>query len=569
MSRVDRLRRPGRPKRTALAEALAARVTQGEAPFPSGVDAAPTTEEGDGSSNHHVRGWGVPGPRGAGDDVGADAEGWRGGRELRDALEVWLCGARAACYQAVIDRLTGDWLESVAGQPGWDASSMDLLADLASEYGLAMQPDGTPAGTDDNALLAFASDPRVPPAMGRRARNWRFKARYGLWRVDQHPISVPSGTGLTCTDILSGQRRHLIFPKRVRERLVRWATWYGAAVPDERGNWHSTGLGARLSPAEADAAADLILAGATAATLGRSGGPAAEDALRRLRAAMKFGTAEPHGVAVDYEPRFAEPVAITVSRTAGASIARVLAETYQYRASPPAPRNSSDEPACLISARLAVTSPEALRAALLERDDFAPARGNPAVFGWLESVPRRAQRVTLGTIRFGDPGVTGWPEGAGWTGTTVLVQVNSCARFGYLLALLGKLDPGLTISSEKRVDPVLHTAWPAETRTERAVSAEGWEDFWLSSPLAVLGHQTPRQAARGRYLPELVTLLRQLEYQAGLLTLEHKSGLDTGVMRRQLGVTDTPARGGVNRDGGGKRGRGRRLYPFGSTNLFC
>ncbi|MBO0820430.1 MAG: hypothetical protein J2P26_06220, partial [Nocardiopsaceae bacterium] len=332
----------------------------------------------------------------------------------------------------------------------------------------------------------------------------------------------------------------------------------------------SPGLGSRLSPAEADAAAELILAGAAAATLGGTAEPAAEDAQRQLRRAMNFGAAEPHGVAVDYEQPFAEHVAITVSRMAGACIARVLGETYRYRASSPAPRNGSDEPACLIAARLAITSPEALRAALLRRDDFAVTRGNPAVFGWLESPAHRAPRVTLGTLRFADPKVTGRPEGTGWTGTTVLAQVNSSARFGYLLALLGKLDPGLRITAEKRVDPVLHTAWPAETRTERSASAEGWEEFWLDSPLAVLGHQSPRQAARGRYLPELVTLLRQFEYQAGLLTLEHKSGLDTRAMRRELGVTEPPSgpyprTGHANRDGQEKRTRESQLCPFSST----
>jgi hypothetical protein len=158
----------------------------------------------------------------------------------------------------------------------------------------------------------------------------------------------------------------------------------------------------------------------------------------------------------------------------------------------------------------------------------------------------------------------------------VLAQVNSSARFGYLLALLGKLDPGLRITAEKWVDPVLHTAWPAETRTERSVSAEGWEEFWVDSPLAVLGHQSPRQAARGRYLPELVTLLRQFEYQAGLLTLERKSGLDTRAMRRELGVAEppplaepplvpSPRSGHANRDGQEKGVRESQVYPFRTT----
>ena len=478
----------------------------------------------------------------------ADTADWRGWRELRESVDGWLCGSEGTRYQAVIDRLTGNWLELVAGQPGWDTPSMDMLGDLADEFGLLMQPDGTPFGVDDNALLAFADDPRTPPGLARRARDWRTSVRYGLWRVDTGPGRQTAGTALPCTDILSGRMRTVFFPARVRNRLVRWAVWYGAVVPDG-GRWHATGLGARLSPAEGDAAAEFILAGAAAATLGGPGEPAADLAGKTIRKPMRFGTAEPHGVAVDHEPPFPEDIAVTVSRMAGASIARVLGETYRYRAIPPAPRNGSDEPACLIAARLSVTSPARLRAALAKRNDFAVSRDNPSVLGWLESArpghrPGLAGggRTALGTLRFGGPGA-------------VLVQVNSIARFGYLLALLGKIDPGLTISHEKHVDPVLHTAWPAETHTERSASAEGWEKFWADAPLAVLGHASPRQAARSGRLPELLTLLRQFEYQAALLAFEHKSGLDTRAIRADLGIS----RLDLCRDQGNQFGEGRDL----------
>lgn len=484
---------------------------------------------------------------------GPDAADWPGGRELREAVDGWLCQPEGAPYQAVIDRLTGNWLELVAGQPGWDTPSMDLLGDLAAEFGLAMQPDGTPFGVDDNALLAFAGDPRTPPGLAGRARDWRASVRYGLWRIDAEPGC--QATALPCTDILSGRMRAVLFPARIRERLVRWAVWYGAVVPDGV-RWHATGLGARLSPAEGDAAAEFILAGAAAAALGGAGRtgtgrtgagrtgagePAADFAEETIAKPMRFGTAEPHGVAVDHEPPFPEDIAVTVSRMAGAAVARVLGETYRYRATSPAPRNRSDEPACLIAARLSVTSAARLRAGLAKRDDFAVSCGDPRMVGWLESARPGGKRLTLGTLRF--------PESARACGghDTVLAQVNSVARFGYLLALLGKLDPGLTVSHEKHVDPVLHTAWPAETRTERSASADGWERFWVDAPLDVLGHQSPRQAARSRHLPKLLTLLRQFEYQAGLLAFEHRSGLDTRAMRAELGLIEPDA--GARHDG--------------------
>lgn len=510
MSRQSKLRRQEKANRTALAQAALARVL--DPPEPPGAGPAAGDDGGDAP----------PVPR----------AGWEAGQALKDAVNGWLCQAEGAPYQAVIDRLTGDWLELVAGQPGWDAASVDVLAELAAEFGLVLQPDGTPAGVDDNALLAFADDPRTPPDLAARARDWRSGIRYGLWRVDAEPSRRPAGTGLPCTDILSGRMRTVLFPARVHESLVRWAVWYGPVVPD-RGRWHATGLGARLSPAEADAAAEFILAGAAAATLSQGAEPAAAIATATISKPMRFGDAEPHGVAVDYEPPFPDDVALTVSRMAGASIARVLGETYRYRALSPAPRNGSDEPACLVAARLTVTCAARLRAVLAERNDFAASADDPAVVGWLESGPAGSPRVALGTLRFRDP--------ARGSDGTILAQVNSVARFGYLLALLGKLDPGLAVSHEKHVDPVLHTAWPGETHTERSASADGWEQFWLDAPLSVLGHQTPRQAVHSRHLPELLTLLRQFEYQAALLAAEGKSGLNTALLRAELGIAEPSA----------------------------
>jgi hypothetical protein len=246
---------------------------------------------------------------------------------------------------------------------------------------------------------------------------------------------------------------------------------------------------------------------------------------------MRFGAAQPHGVAVDFEPPFPEHVAVTVSRMAGAAIPRVLGEIYRYRATSPAPSNSCGEPACLIAARLAVTDPAQLRAVLLRRDDFGGFPGDPDLVGWLESTPpggSGASSVALGTLRFRP------------SDTTVLAQVNSTARFAYLLALLGKIDPGMTVSHEKHVDPVLHTAWPEAMHGTRSVSADAWERYWVDTSLAVLGHQTPRRASSTRYLPELMTLLRQFEYQAGLLALEGKSGLDVDLVRGELGLAEDP-----------------------------
>ena len=50
---------------------------------------------------------------------------------------------------------------------------------------------------------------------------------------------------------------------------------------------------------------------------------------------------------------------------------------------------------------------------------------------------------------------------------------------------------------------------------------------------ALLG-RTPRQAARGRERPYLEAPLRQFDYEAGLLAVDGKTGVDTGWLREQL-----------------------------------
>lgn len=436
--------------------------------------------------------------------------------EFQDAVTTWLRGDNAFAYKAVVGMAAANALRLVSGQPGWDDGATDLLADLAAEFGLTAGPDGVAAGTDDNALLAFADDPQTPPDLAARAREWRTGIRYGLWRIDD----AKPGPGLVCTDILSGRTRYVEFPARIRDQLVRHAVWYGGVVPVS-GIWRSTGLGARLSPAEADAAADLILGGIAA-----DGPGGLEQAGKELGQSMKFGEAAPHGVAVDYGDPLPDAVALRASTMAGAAIPRVLGETVRYRALVPGPRNSSDEPACLIAAWLTVTDPAALLSALLDRDDFEAHPAGSGLVGWLESAPPGAPKITLGTLRFSPPGAT------------VLAQVNSCARFACLCDLLSRLDAGLTVRREKRIDPELHTAWPDDMITRQSVSADGWEMFWLDSPLAVLGNRSPRQAAGTSRLPQLMTLLRQFEYQARLLALDGRSGLDVGLLRRELGVEE-------------------------------
>jgi hypothetical protein len=212
-------------------------------------------------------------------------------RELRDAVAASL---PRTGYQAAVDDHMAEWLRSTR-HAGWDPDSLDLLAGLAAEVGLvaAPVPDAPMAGqAENNALMAFATDRSVPCELAARARTWGTQVRYGLWRIDD-PRPAP---GVWCTDILTGTVRYAEFPAAILAEFAPRAVWYGGIVPFD-GVWRSTGLGARLTPAEADAAADLIFT----------------------------------GVLVDLDEPYPDGAARTVSKMAGAAIPRVLAEIRQYR----------------------------------------------------------------------------------------------------------------------------------------------------------------------------------------------------------------------------------------------
>jgi hypothetical protein len=96
-------------------------------------------------------------------------------------------------------------------------------------------------------------------------------------------------------------------------------------------------------------------------------------------------------------------------------------------------------------------------------------------------------------------------------------------------------DP--VVTSEKRIDPVQDVAWVAGRRASQpsaAAAAEGWEKFWLDEKVPALSGRTPRQAARGPERPYLEAMLRQFEYEADLLAVDGKTGVDTAWLRDQL-----------------------------------
>jgi hypothetical protein len=311
---------------------------------------------------------------------------------------------------------------------------------------------------------------------------------------------------------------------------VRWAVWYGAILPVD-GIWRSTGLGALLSPAEADAAAALVFDAATEVVLRMDGqddtGPPG-----RMGKPLAFGRADPQGVLVDQNGPGDDGSARVNGKVAGAAVPRILAEVYRYRAAFPGPRNTEDEPLCLIRARLVPTHPDRLVAQLVHRPDFERHPADPSLIGWLYTPFPGMTEVVRGTLRIRESSHGG--RGA------VVAEVNSRERWGALRSVVTGLDSGLVIEREKEIDPVLHTAWPLDLGMSELgdfPTAGGWERNWINMAVPALDGQTPRQASRSDgYAPVVETLLRQFEYQAGVLALAGKAGADTGWLRRELGL---------------------------------
>jgi hypothetical protein len=153
---------------------------------------------------------------------------------------------------------------------------------------------------------------------------------YGLWRADG-PRPVPS-PGLWCTDIATGISRYAEVPPDLARALSHWAVWLGGAVPVD-GIWRFTGPGMRLSPAEGDAAVQLIRMATEAVAYEIAGKPKKSDALRQAAETMPFGRAEPHGVIVEFDDPASPLVTGLVRMTAGALLPRIVAEVCEHRAS--------------------------------------------------------------------------------------------------------------------------------------------------------------------------------------------------------------------------------------------
>jgi hypothetical protein len=250
---------------------------------------------------------------------------------LRDAVSAFLDGTELG--EAVRARVTEEL--SVTDDLDWSLEDRVAFGKLAEEVALlAVDPGADDAEMPDDVedllaeadspgtpLRAFAADPSAPSSLAARALAWHEHIRYGLWRIGE-PVPAP---GLWCTDIVSGAERYVEFPAAAATvGLARWTVWLGGMVPVD-GIWRSTGVGVRLSPAEADGAAEFINEAGLAmvqAMAGESEVPPAS---------IPFGHAEPHGVYADDQEPVSAAAASLIGKVTGALITRIAADVHRYR----------------------------------------------------------------------------------------------------------------------------------------------------------------------------------------------------------------------------------------------
>jgi hypothetical protein len=127
--------------------------------------------------------------------------------------------------------------------------------------------------------------------------------------------------GLWCTDLVSGSVRYAEFPAEATAGLAQWTVWLGGLIPVD-GIWRSTGLGVRLSPAEADAAAEFVSQAAMAMLEFIAGEPGPPPGR------IPFGDAEPHGVYADGMEPASPEIATLMGRVTSALLIRIATDVH-------------------------------------------------------------------------------------------------------------------------------------------------------------------------------------------------------------------------------------------------
>jgi hypothetical protein len=456
-----------------------------------------------------------------------------GSESLRKALDAFMDQTE---WGATVRQFVDAERSRLEAKP-WPAAERGQFDALAAEVAITY-PVADPGNTP---LRAFAADPATPGELAARASQWDRHARFGIWQV-REPAAAP---GIWCTELVSGTRRYAQFPVAALDGAAPWSVWLGALVPAD-GIWRSTGNGIWLSPVEGDAVAEYAEQSVWRVLEEFAGVP--ED-LRSEHREIRFGQAEPYCVRWETgdepEPEAGENISLVI-----AGLTPVLASQVWRKRSAPVPMTNTDgDPLVLIDAMVTVSGDVTER--LSVRPDFGEEEGGQdgQLVWWGDQVTgpsdepivhfhqdgsvhllepeEDAERLVLGRIT---PGTD-----------RVRVQVNSQRRLTGLLQVLTEIGAQPKVAERTKFVPSIDFAWGPVP--DGASPAWEWEKAWLDQPVAVLDFPSPRlsaaSAAEGNIVEalRLESLLRQLEYQAGLAATRGERPIDTQWLRTELGLT--------------------------------
>ena len=182
-------------------------------------------------------------------------------------------------------------------------------------------------------LAAFAADPQTPGELARLARDWDEGTVYGLWQMES-PTADP---GVWVRDLVTGIRKYAEFPPGALEGAPPWTSWLGCLLPVD-GIWRSTGVGLRLSPAEADAIGEYADASVRVLAVSLAGDSSADIP---GKPPIRFGQAGPYGVISEFDEPMEGEYAAFVSRVVAAVVPESAVEVLRYRAAPPQKRKTA------------------------------------------------------------------------------------------------------------------------------------------------------------------------------------------------------------------------------------
>ncbi len=458
--------------------------------------------------------------------------------EFRQALVSFVDGSR---FEPMVADHVREWLDEAQAED-WEPDEVLPLARIATEHAWLLA-----GGDEDNLLDALAADPATPAPLAAAAMTWREHIHYGLWQVAD-PDTEP---GRWCVDLVTRRGRYVAFAPEQVEHLPRWSVLLGAVVP-MGGAWRSIGAFLRLSPSEADAVCAAVRAHGEIVLAELMGSRPTESVLELARAPVPFGFASPYNVDAYADGPLPSPIASVLGKVTGVVLARMCGELHAHRATPPILTNTDGDPIVMIKARIRVNDARAA-VRLATHADLEPADDDATRLSWYgKQIPAEQRKTMIAEMRaqlraeghadaeIEVPDTPGrWVRGTLQVrGREVRVELNSRQRLDRLVALLDEMGLDPVIVDQSRLDPREDMAWPAgrvPAYGGLAPAEVGWESQWLDEKVPALNNRTPRQAAkREDDARRLEAMLRQMEYDADILSHTGGHGIDTEWLRQQL-----------------------------------